>query len=121
MLRAVHCHILDIKQHSAIPRQTHLMLLPLGHAASCMTDCCALASCLRWLTVLAQGCVGLQAISDWAKSRTLQEQRRFLPVYDCRDELLQVIRENQVVVVVGETGSGKTTQVQCSEISCCIR
>lgn len=54
-----------------------------------------------------------QAISDWAKSRTLQEQRRFLPVFDCRDELLQVIRENQVVVVVGETGSGKTTQVYC--------
>ncbi len=53
----------------------------------------------------------LQAISDWAKSRTLQQQRQFLPVYDCREELLQVIRENQVVVVVGETGSGKTTQV----------
>ena len=29
----------------------------------------------------------------------------------CREELLAVIRENQVVVVVGETGSGKTTQV----------
>jgi pre-mRNA-splicing factor ATP-dependent RNA helicase DHX38/PRP16 len=28
-----------------------------------------------------------------------------------RDELLQVIRDNQVVVVVGETGSGKTTQM----------
>ncbi|GJW67610.1 pre-mRNA-splicing factor ATP-dependent RNA helicase DEAH7 [Tanacetum coccineum] len=27
------------------------------------------------------------------------------------DELLQVIRENQVIVVVGETGSGKTTQL----------
>ena len=53
----------------------------------------------------------VQAISDWAKSRTLQQQRQFLPVYDCREELLQVIRENQVVVVVGETGSGKTTQV----------
>ena len=25
--------------------------------------------------------------------------------------VLQVIRENQVVVVVGETGSGKTTQM----------
>ena len=62
----------------------------------------------------------LQAISDWAKSRTLQEQRRFLPVYDCRDELLQVIRENQVVVVVGETGSGKTTQVQCLQVHVCI-
>lgn len=58
----------------------------------------------------------MQAISDWAKSRTLQEQRRFLPVYDCRDELLQVIRENQVVVVVGETGSGKTTQVLYSQL-----
>ena len=52
-----------------------------------------------------------QAISDWAKSKTLQQQRQFLPVFDCREELLQVIRENQVVVVVGETGSGKTTQV----------
>ncbi len=41
----------------------------------------------------------------------MAEQRRFLPVYEVRDELLQVIRENQVVIVVGETGSGKTTQV----------
>ena len=62
----------------------------------------------------------MQAISDWAKSRTLQEQRRFLPVYDCRDELLQVIRENQVVVVVGETGSGKTTQVRYTSAVTCF-
>ena len=33
-------------------------------------------------------------------------------MYDSREELLHIIRENQVVVVVGETGSGKTTQVQ---------
>lgn len=44
----------------------------------------------------------------------MSEQRRFLPVYEVRDELLQVIRENQVVIVVGETGSGKTTQVQAT-------
>ena len=56
----------------------------------------------------------VQAASDVAKNKTMSEQRRFLPVYGCRDELLQVIRENQVVVVVGETGSGKTTQVQHS-------
>ena len=42
----------------------------------------------------------------------MAEQRRFLPVYGVREELLSVIRENQVVVVVGETGSGKTTQVR---------
>ncbi|KAJ0094471.1 hypothetical protein Patl1_16915 [Pistacia atlantica] len=52
-----------------------------------------------------------EAVSDFAKSKTIAEQRQYLPIYSVRDELLQVIRENQVVVVVGETGSGKTTQL----------
>ncbi|KAJ8598522.1 hypothetical protein CTAYLR_001315 [Chrysophaeum taylorii] len=34
-----------------------------------------------------------------------------LPVASVREEFLTVVRENQVVVLVGETGSGKTTQV----------
>jgi ATP-dependent helicase HrpA len=34
-----------------------------------------------------------------------------LPVSQARDELLEAIRANQVVVVCGETGSGKTTQL----------
>ena len=34
-----------------------------------------------------------------------------LPVVARRDELIRVIRENQVVIVCGETGSGKTTQL----------
>lgn len=50
-------------------------------------------------------------MSKFATENTILEQRKLLPVYDVRDELLQVIRENQVVVIVGETGSGKTTQV----------
>ncbi len=53
-----------------------------------------------------------QAASEFAKTKTLAQQRQYLPVYTVRDELLQVIRENQVVVVVGETGSGKTTQAR---------
>ncbi|TMW57702.1 hypothetical protein Poli38472_014305 [Pythium oligandrum] len=52
-----------------------------------------------------------KAVSEFAKTRTIQEQRRFLPIYQCREELMQVIRENQIVVIVGETGSGKTTQL----------
>lgn len=52
-----------------------------------------------------------EAASEWAKSRSIAEQRRFLPVYTVRDDLIQVVRDNQVVVVVGETGSGKTTQM----------
>ena len=33
------------------------------------------------------------------------------PVYDMRANLIQMIRDNQFVVIVGETGSGKTTQI----------
>ncbi|KAI6128698.1 P-loop containing nucleoside triphosphate hydrolase protein [Pisolithus croceorrhizus] len=50
-------------------------------------------------------------VSSFAKSRTLKEQREYLPAFACREDLLRVIRDNQVVVVVGETGSGKTTQL----------
>jgi pre-mRNA-splicing factor ATP-dependent RNA helicase DHX38/PRP16 len=49
--------------------------------------------------------------SQFSKSKTLQEQREFLPAFAVREELLRVIRDNQVVIVVGETGSGKTTQL----------
>ena len=52
-----------------------------------------------------------EAVSDFAKSKTLAEQRKYLPVYSVRDEMMQVIRENQVIIIVGETGSGKTTQM----------
>ncbi|KLO14565.1 P-loop containing nucleoside triphosphate hydrolase protein [Schizopora paradoxa] len=51
------------------------------------------------------------ATSNFAKNRTLKEQREYLPAFACREELLRVIRDNQVIVVVGETGSGKTTQL----------
>jgi len=52
-----------------------------------------------------------EAASEFSKSKSLAEQRQYLPIFSVREELLQVIRENQVVVVVGETGSGKTTQM----------
>lgn len=37
--------------------------------------------------------------------------RRSLHVHERQEEIIQLIRENKVVLVVGETGSGKTTQV----------
>ena len=53
--------------------------------------------------------------------RDLVEQRRAsvpeiaypdqLPIVERRQELLDTIRENQVVVIAGETGSGKSTQI----------
>ncbi|MDX6701702.1 MAG: ATP-dependent helicase HrpA, partial [Baekduia sp.] len=46
-----------------------------------------------------------------------------LPVSARKDELLEAIRDNQVVVVAGETGSGKTTQLPkiCLELGRGIR
>jgi pre-mRNA-splicing factor ATP-dependent RNA helicase DHX38/PRP16 len=48
-----------------------------------------------------------EAVSNFAKTKSIREQREYLPVYSVRDELVNVIRENSCVVIVGETGSGK--------------
>ncbi|CAI5962557.1 unnamed protein product [Closterium sp. NIES-64] len=42
---------------------------------------------------------------------SMQEQRQSLPIYKLKNELIQAVNENQVLVVIGETGSGKTTQM----------
>ncbi|KAM0911502.1 hypothetical protein ACQ4PT_013421 [Festuca glaucescens] len=44
-------------------------------------------------------------------SLSLQEQRQSLPIYRLKNELIQAVHRNLVLVVIGETGSGKTTQV----------
>jgi ATP-dependent RNA helicase DHX8/PRP22 len=42
---------------------------------------------------------------------TIKEQREALPVFKLKPELTRAIAENQILVVIGETGSGKTTQM----------
>lgn len=44
-------------------------------------------------------------------SLPMTTQRKSLPVYKMRDQLLEAVRANQFLVIVGETGSGKTTQI----------
>ncbi|KAG6410252.1 hypothetical protein SASPL_128305 [Salvia splendens] len=41
----------------------------------------------------------------------LQNDRKTLPIYPYREQLLQAVNDHQVIVIVGETGSGKTTQI----------
>lgn len=43
--------------------------------------------------------------------RSIAEVRRSLPVHSVKRRLMNTIREHQVCIVVGETGSGKTTQL----------
>ena len=45
------------------------------------------------------------------RGSSLQHQRKRLPIYDNRDQLLWLLEHNAILVVVGETGSGKTTQI----------
>ncbi len=46
-----------------------------------------------------------------------------LPIAERRAEILQAIRDNPVVIIAGETGSGKTTQLpkMCLEAGCGLR
>ncbi|ESR64932.1 hypothetical protein CICLE_v10007274mg [Citrus x clementina] len=52
-----------------------------------------------------------QAWQESPEGQKMLEFRRSLPSYKERDALLKAISENQVVVVSGETGCGKTTQL----------
>lgn len=66
----------------------------------------------------------LNFISEWKKSQmdknisygkrtslSIKEQRESLPIFPMRADLIKAVRENQFLVIVGETGSGKTTQI----------
>ncbi|GJJ74976.1 pre-mRNA-splicing factor ATP-dependent RNA helicase DHX16 [Entomortierella parvispora] len=45
------------------------------------------------------------------KDMSIKQVRESLPIYQYRQELLDAIEEHQVLIIVGETGSGKTTQL----------
>lgn len=66
-----------------------------------------------------------RAIQQSVTQRALRESSRpplhypaGLPVSEAREEILQAIRDHQVVIIAGETGSGKTTQLpkMCLEL-----
>jgi len=42
---------------------------------------------------------------------SILEQRHSLPIYKLRNELVKAVHDNQILIVIGETGSGKTTQI----------
>ncbi|KAI9879752.1 MAG: hypothetical protein M1830_007377 [Pleopsidium flavum] len=45
------------------------------------------------------------------KAASIEETRKSLPIYTFREQLLAAVAEYQVLIIVGETGSGKTTQI----------
>ncbi|KAJ8927443.1 hypothetical protein NQ314_020113 [Rhamnusium bicolor] len=77
-------------------------------------------------TTSARG-IGLQSqdLPEWKKhviggkkssfgkktNLSILEQRQSLPIYKLKEELRKAVTDNQILIVIGETGSGKTTQI----------
>lgn len=53
-----------------------------------------------------------EAMAKLAAHERIQVERRNLPMYKFRTDLMKAIAEYQIIIVVAETGSGKTTQVR---------
>ena len=45
------------------------------------------------------------------------QYRSVLPITSSKDEIVKKIRDHQVVIICGEAGVGKTTQVHCRSSS----
>lgn len=45
------------------------------------------------------------------KAASIEDTRKSLPIYQFREEIIQAVHDHQVLIIVGETGSGKTTQI----------
>lgn len=61
--------------------------------------------------------VGNNLINRWTgrpysqRYYEILEKRKTLPVWQQKEEFFQALKANQSLILVGETGSGKTTQV----------
>ncbi|XP_060581690.1 3'-5' RNA helicase YTHDC2-like [Ruditapes philippinarum] len=54
---------------------------------------------------------GIPQVPPMKGPSDLQQFTKTLPINQYKDEIMKMIRENQVCLISGETGSGKTTQV----------
>ena len=45
------------------------------------------------------------------KKQTIEETQKSLPIYPFKEDLIAAMEEHQVLIIEGETGSGKTTQI----------
>jgi len=58
-----------------------------------------------------QRAMAQQLMAAERKAKTMEDKRKSLPVFAYRQQFLDAIDKYQILIVVGETGSGKTTQL----------
>lgn len=54
---------------------------------------------------------GIPQLPPISANQDLLTFRKSLPIWGMRDDILHLVNNNQVAIMVGETGCGKTTQV----------
>lgn len=69
---------------------------------------------VEWRRQTAPGQVSYGKIT----SLSIEEQRRSLPIYKLRQTIIKAVDENQVLILVGDTGSGKVHRTFVDERKC---
>ena len=49
--------------------------------------------------------------ADLLMKKNIQYQRKILPIFEYKEKILELLKTNQIIIIEGETGSGKTTQI----------
>ena len=52
-----------------------------------------------------------RGVPTGAKRDEIDRVRKSLPIYRAKDKLMEEIRRSETIIIIGETGSGKTTQI----------
>ena len=45
------------------------------------------------------------------KKKEIINSKRILPIYEYKEKILELLKKNNIIIIEGETGSGKTTQI----------
>lgn len=76
-----------------------------------ITVSCSSCICISLLVLGSKDKKEPQLTETEKKRLDIEETKKSLPVFPFRDDLIQAVKEHQVLIIEGETGSGKTTQI----------
>ncbi|XP_033212853.1 ATP-dependent RNA helicase DHX8 [Belonocnema kinseyi] len=113
------------REQKMLQREQEMDSIPTGHHKNWIDPLPDVES--RAMAAASARGIGLQTqdLPEWKKhviggkkssfgkktNLSLLEQRQSLPIFKLRDDLVKAVTENQILIVIGETGSGKTTQI----------
>ena len=63
----------------------------------------------EWASAMSNKDYYRTSSNSYTCSQTIRGQKEGLPIFHLKEQLQQAIMENRILVVIGETGSGKTT------------